>query len=393
MSTDLSTQRGTTTQTTDLSVTVEQTRELAVSQQQAMARYEIEGAIVIAKKFPRNEEAAYTGIIKACRRMSFANDSMYSFPRGNEDIVGPSVYLAREMARLWGNIRYGFDVISDDDDSRVLRAWAWDIQTNTRTSADASFKKLIYRRKGGWQTPDERDLRELTNRHAAFAVRNALLSLMPSDFIDDALTEAHKTIENGAKDNPDEFRKKTILAFDALGITADQLSQRLGKPIAQATFKELGGFRAIYASIKDGNSKWDDYVGGGNGPKKDETDKSGQVTGSDLSGGKASTTERPGTKREMSREELQSQADADHDSKHEAAEAAKRSSAPVAGIVNTDDREAFFASVQAAFNGATAMGKVLKIVGEVEQMLRDDGEILRFDELAKSAKDRVKVKK
>lgn len=371
MSTDLTTtNRGTTAQSTDLSTTVEQTRELAISQQQAMARYEIEGAIIIAKKYPRNEEAAYTGIIKACRRLSFAGDSMYTFPRGGEDIEGPSVYLAREMARLWGNIRYGFDVISDDDESRVLRAWAWDVQTNTRTSADASFKKLIFRRKGGWQTPDERDLRELTNRHAAFAVRNALLSLMPSDFIDDALNEARKTLNGDAQNNPDEFRKKTLLAFDGLGVTADQLSQYLGKPIANATYKELTGLRGVWSSIKDGNSKWEEHLASRNpGAKKPPADTEGQVTGSDLTAGKATTTERP----------------------HQA-ETTEQKPSPVE-ITNTDDREAFFASVQAALDGVSSMGKFLALNKEVEELLRDDGEILRYEGMTKTAKERIKVKK
>src|SRR5690606_6079028 len=57
---------------------------------------EIKAAIVVAKRFPRDEAAAFTRIIKSCGRPIFAERAAYRYPRGGQQIEGPSVNLARE---------------------------------------------------------------------------------------------------------------------------------------------------------------------------------------------------------------------------------------------------------------------------------------------------------
>jgi hypothetical protein len=229
------------------------------------ARAEIEGAMIIAKRFPRNEDNAFGRLLKSCSRPTFAGDAAYSFPRGNTDVTGPSVYLAKEAARLWGNIRYGMDVVIDDEERRVIRAWAWDVEANTRVSQDASFGKLIQRkgRNGGpttWVKPDERDLRELTNKHGSIAVRNCLLSLLPSDLIEDALNKARATVRNEISGDPDAARKMMVANFAMLNVSGDDLQEFLGGPVAQATPDQMAQLRTIYKSVRDGNSAWREYV-------------------------------------------------------------------------------------------------------------------------------------
>jgi hypothetical protein len=71
--------------------------------------------------------------------MALANRAFYSVPnRGN----GPSVHLARELARIWGNLDYGVKELRRDDaagESEVL-AFAWDQQTNVRSSGRSSSR-------------------------------------------------------------------------------------------------------------------------------------------------------------------------------------------------------------------------------------------------------------
>ncbi len=234
--------------------------ELSTSMQQAMARHEIEGAIVVARRFPRNEDAAYGRVMKSCQRWNFASIARYSYPRGGQQIEGPSVNLAREVARCWTNIRYGCDIVHDDDASRTVRGWAWDVESNTKESQDSTFKKLIYRKKGGWQSPDERDLRELTNKHGAICVRNCLLHLVPPDLIEEAIRCSKATLEHEAAKDPDEARKKMIRAFAGLGVTVEDLELYLGHPLKQASPGEISDLRGIWKSISDGNSVWAEYV-------------------------------------------------------------------------------------------------------------------------------------
>lgn len=222
---------------------------------------EVQGAILVAQNFPRNEDRSFERLMRSCKRTSFAEDAAYKFPRGGQTISGPSVRLAREAARLWGNIRYGLDIVRDDEDTRQIRGWAWDVETNTKVEAEDDFKKLVYRKKGGWIKPDERDLRELSNRRGAILVRNCILQLLPPDLIEDALNEASETLKDRAAKDPDAERKRLILAFGDLNVTPDDLAGYLGKPIAKVSPSELATLREVYVSIRDGHSNWLDYAG------------------------------------------------------------------------------------------------------------------------------------
>jgi hypothetical protein len=234
--------------------------EIAPTTQQAMARHEIEGALILARRFPRNEDDAFARVVKSCNRWTFASMACYSYPRGGQQIQGPSVNLAREMARCWGNIRYGFDVVSDAGESRTVRGWAWDLETNAKSSQDATFAKLVYRKKGGWTKPDERDLRELTNKHGAIAVRNALLAILPPDLREDAIRASKETLAKDAAKDPDEARKRLVVAFQGIGVRVEDLELFLGHPLRQVTPEEIAELRGVWKSISDGNSMWAEYV-------------------------------------------------------------------------------------------------------------------------------------
>ena len=243
----------------EVATTQETQHELAIAGATAEKQHEIQSAIVSARKFPRNEDLCFQKLMKACSRPSFAEDARYSFPRAGTEVTGPSVNLAREAARIWGNIRFGLYIVREDHETLLIRGWAWDVETNTKVEHDDNFKKLIYRKQGGWLTPDERDLRELVNRRGAILVRNSLLQVMPKDLIEDALFACRQALQQSAKENPDAARKKLLVDFNSINITVEHLEKRLGHPYAQSTPDELSELRGIYKSIADGNSKWNDY--------------------------------------------------------------------------------------------------------------------------------------
>ena len=266
----------------------------------AKEQHEIQSAILIAKQMPRSEAQAFSKLMMSCQRGSFADDVTYSFPRGGSTVTGPSVHLAREAARVWGNIRYGLDIISDEEESRVIRGWAWDMETNTKVASDDAFKKLIFRKKGGWIKPDERDLRELTNRRGAILVRNCILQLLPKDLIEDALYQARKTIEAGAAEDPDSAKKRLLASFATIGVTAEMLMEKLGGPFSELTPQELTELRGIYKSIADGNSKWSEYAA----EKAEKKDTPSAISMEDLKEGKfEKPEEKPKPKKKTKAEE------------------------------------------------------------------------------------------
>lgn len=261
-----------TTEDTALAVTTTESTELAVSSAQEMARAEIESSITIARKFPRDESQAFARLMKSCKRPSFAKGVEYSYPRGGKQIHGPSVKVAREAARLWGNLRHGLEIVRDDEDSRQIRGYAWDVETNVKVSAEHEFRKLIFRKKDGWIKPDERDLRELTNKHGAILQRNCLLQILPPDLIEDAVNESLMTMRDDDAKDPEGARKRLIMAFESLNISPKMLSKYLGHPVDELQPEGVEELRGIFASIKDGNSKWADYTKGNGETEKGKLD-------------------------------------------------------------------------------------------------------------------------
>ena len=243
----------------------------AVSREEA----EIKAAIVLARSNPRNEMRAFERLMNACKRPTFADNATYAYPRGGQTISGPSVYLAREMARVWGNIRSGFRVVSMDREYVHVKGYCHDIETNSYKEVEAKFRAMVQRkdrqtRETRWVTPDERDLRELINKHGALCERNAILQTMPSDFIDDALAAATNTLNQAAanelKSNPADAVKRMVLSFSDMGVSAEMLVGYLGHPLDAISPDELAKLRQVFASIKDGNSRREDHFDA-SGPK------------------------------------------------------------------------------------------------------------------------------
>ncbi len=242
---------------------------------------EIQASITIAKRFPRDEIAARLKCSASCARPSFAERAAYSFPRGGSNVTGPSVDLARELARCWGNINYGLRIVEGDDDTIHIKGFAFDIETNNRIEMEDKFAKLVQRKskKTGiteWVTPDERDLRELMNRRGAILVRNALLQLLPPDLIDDALNESRETMRRAAAGELGKDRESTVKglakAFAMQGVTIEMLEQRLGHELKLISDEEVADLRGIYKSISDGHTKRADHFEFAKPQKSDNAD-------------------------------------------------------------------------------------------------------------------------
>lgn len=235
----------------------------AVSREQS----EIQSAIIIAKKFPRNEQAAFVKINKSLERPRLAEAACYSFPRGGKAVEGPSVDLARELARCWGNIRFGLRVVSVDDEMVHIKGYAYDMENNSYVEAEDKFLKLIQRKNKAtgateWVTPDERDLRELMNRKGAILVRNCILQVVPSDLVDDAIKKSKETLTKAEKGqleaNREDTIKKLLLAFDKQGVTVEMLNKYLSHDIAKIDAAELADLKGVWKSINDGQAKRED---------------------------------------------------------------------------------------------------------------------------------------
>lgn len=257
--------------------------ETNVSASVARAQAEMQAKIIVARRFPRSEQAARQDLQNTVKGSPMlAERAAYRYPRGKkkdprtgqevENIIsGPSTYIAREAARVWGNIDYGTEVMRDTDSERHIRCYAWDLQTNARRIEEVTFRKLVQRKKWvkkdgnakaepvtEWVTPDERDLRELTNKYGSIGERNCILKILPSSLIDEVLTFASQVTRETAAKHPETIRKRMADKFFELGITVPMLEDYLGHKLETCTPEEIDNLRGVHASLVDGEVTWDE---------------------------------------------------------------------------------------------------------------------------------------
>lgn len=238
----------------------------------AMTREAVEakGMVEAAKAFPRNEMQAFAALDRAVCRPGLAEKAVYRFPRGGQDVSGPTVVLAREAARCWGNIIHALKIVQETDDRVHLQGVAHDLETNTRAVHEDKFAKLIQRKNKRtgetlWVQPDERDLRELINRRGALLVRNAILEVLPRDLIEDAVERSYQTMREDSMDRLKKGRKdatkEVVRAFERFHVDVAMLEEFLGHGLDTMDADELSTLRGIYTSLRDGNTKRADHFG------------------------------------------------------------------------------------------------------------------------------------
>jgi hypothetical protein len=222
---------------------------MAVSESRAVA--EVQAQYVIAKKFPRDENAAYIRIMKACERPFLAEQAMYAYPRGGQTVTGPSIRLAEAMAQSWGNLDCGIREISQSDGMSIAEAYAIDLETNIKISKTFHVAHTRDTKQGKKRLTDARDIYELVANQGSRRLRACILGVIPGDVVDAAVAQCRKTLESSDVPIADQIRK-LVLAFDELGVKTEHLEKRLGHNLDATIPAEIVTLRSIYKSIKDG---------------------------------------------------------------------------------------------------------------------------------------------
>lgn len=230
-----------------------------VSIESSRAVAEAQGKLLIAKRFPRNQAEAYLNAMNACKRQSLAEKAIYSYPKGGQTISGPSIRLAEELARCWGNIDFGIKELSNKGDESEMQAYCWDTETNVISSQTFVVRHVMDTRNGQKKLTTERDIYENNANMAGRRLRSRILAVLPPDLVEDAVRECKKTLA-GKNDIPIEDRvKKMVVAFQKFGIKPETIEKRLGRSIDTMTADDLSEFIGIYNSLKDGNSGVGDW--------------------------------------------------------------------------------------------------------------------------------------
>ena len=215
---------------------------------------EVQAAMVVAKRFPRDQRESYSRIMEACARPSLAESATYEYSRGGSKISGPSIRLAECIAQNWGNLDFGFMELERKNGESTVQAYAWDLETNTRRSLLFTVKHQRKAGDGSYALTSERDIYEVIANQAQRRVRACILALIPGDVIDKALQQCDLTIKAQAQGIPIEKRRAdTVAAFAEYNVTPEMIAafcQKQGVDfLDEADLKKL---RRAYTAFRDG---------------------------------------------------------------------------------------------------------------------------------------------
>lgn len=226
---------------------------VAVEASRAVA--EAQGKLIIAKKFPRDEVAAFNKVAEACQRKGIAEKAFFSYNRGGGTVSGVTIRFAEELARIWGNIDYGIKELSQEVGKSEMQAYAWDMETNTISVQNFTNPHIREVKGVSKALTSQRDIYESNANMGARRLRSRILAILPNDLVEMAIAECKKTLA-GNNDVPLIDRvKNMVVAFAKLGVTQEQIETRLKRKIDTMTVDDLTDYIGIYNAIKYGESK------------------------------------------------------------------------------------------------------------------------------------------
>lgn len=214
---------------------------------------EVQAAMVVAKRFPRDEVLAMDRILKACQRTSLAAAAVYEYPRGGETVTGPSIRLAEALAQNWGNVDFGVIELEQRTGESQVMAYAWDLETNTRQSKVFTVPHIRQTKSGSYPLKDPRDIYEMVANQGARRMRACILGVIPGDVVDAAIAQCDKTLKASNKLPLEERITNMCEAFqNDFKITADALEKYIGRKAEAFSETDVIRLGKVYRSLKDG---------------------------------------------------------------------------------------------------------------------------------------------
>ena len=237
-----------------------QTRNTQTEMMISRQAQEVQAAMVIAKKFPRDEVESFNRILRACQRKRLAEGAMYEYPRGGTKVTGPSIRLAEAMAQNWGNIDFGILELEQKSGESQVMAYAWDLETNTRQTKVFSVPHMRGTKRGNVPLTDPRDIYEMVANQGARRLRACILGVIPGDVVDEAVEECNKTLVSGnAEPLIDRVRKMAKAFEDGFSVTLPMIEKYLGCKSEAFSENDFVRLKNVYKSLRDGMAKREDY--------------------------------------------------------------------------------------------------------------------------------------
>ena len=240
------------------------TQATAVEQARAVA--EVAAAVRVAQEFPRDVSRAVRRMEEATDQPALADRAFYSLPRAGGRVEGSTVHLARELAACWGNVDYGIRELRRDDEAgeSEMQAWAWDQETNVRSSRSFVVPHARMKGRGSDKTRERlTDLGDISNNNnsvAARAVRETIFTILPVWFVTTAEDRCRATLNGAGGGAPLAQQINELVATfeQRAGVNRSQLEAYLALPTSEWTAQTLGNLRVLGGELARGEKRVED---------------------------------------------------------------------------------------------------------------------------------------
>jgi hypothetical protein len=223
------------------------------------SRGEIDVQVATARRFPRSVKAFVDSAVElATYNDEVAEAMFYSLPRGGKKIEGPSIRLAEILASCWGHMRCEAKVVDNDGRWVTAKGVAWDMERGLLVAKEVR-KRITRTVKNEDGTTREEPFSEdvannLANAAASIALRNAILSVVPSAYAQMVMTAAKKTAM-GQNKSLTERRQLALGWFAKAGASQAQVYTYLGvKGIEDLTIEHLEQLTGLRTAIMEGQT-------------------------------------------------------------------------------------------------------------------------------------------
>lgn len=224
--------------------------------EQSRAIAQVQGALVVARQNPRDEIEATHAMRDVCQNMALAERAFFRYNRGGQQISGPSIRLAEELARCWGNVDFGISELRRDDVGGVseMLAYAWDLENNLRVASSFIVPHKRDKKGGPVAITDMRDIYENNSNQAARRLRECIFRVLPTHYKEEAKALCAQTLRDGGGVPIEQRRERLLEAFAAVGVTRKQIEHKAGRTANKLTELDIATLRVVYGSITQGEA-------------------------------------------------------------------------------------------------------------------------------------------
>jgi hypothetical protein len=221
-------------------------QQTAIEQARAVA--EVAAAIQVARQFPRDLDRVRAEMQRECSDYDLAREAFYAVDNRG---TGPSVHLARMLARIWGNFQSGVNELRRDDVQSEVQAFAWDCETNNRSSRLFISPHQTMKKGQRVAINDLDDVYRNNQNTGARALRECIFASLPKWLVNEAERLCRATLEAGRTGESIEDRRKLAIREFARGsVTEQQLVKHVGKPVDDWTPQDVAALEVLYDSLR-----------------------------------------------------------------------------------------------------------------------------------------------